>query len=131
MLRANTSRYQPLYSWDSPVEEKIERLAKEIYGAAGVEYLPKAKENLKTIYKCGYDKLPICVAKTQNSLSDNPLLLGRPRGFTVTVREIIISAGAGFLVPLTGEIMRMPGLPRKPAAELISITDEGNITGLF
>jgi formate--tetrahydrofolate ligase len=131
MLAANKSSYQPLYRWDLPVEEKIERVAKEIYGAAAVDYLPKAKDNLKTIYKCGYDKLPICIAKTQNSLSDNPRLLGRPTDFTVTVREIIISAGAGFLVPLTGEMMRMPGLPRKPAAEVISITDEGNITGLF
>jgi formate--tetrahydrofolate ligase len=120
-----------LYPWDLKVEEKIERVARTIYGAGEVEYLSKAKENLKTIYACGYDTLPICIAKTQNSLSDDPHRLGRPRDFTMTVREIIISAGAGFLVPLTGEMMRMPGLPRRPAAELIDIDNDGNITGLF
>ncbi len=86
---------------------------------------------MRKIKKLGYDKLPICIAKTQNSLSDNKALIGRPTGFTINVREILISAGAGFLVPLTGEIMRMPGLPRIPAAEQIDIDDDGNISGLF
>ncbi len=131
MISGEKCRYRPLYDWDLPVEEKVRKIAGEIYGAAAVDFTTRAKKNLKDIYRLGYDSLPVCIAKTQNSLSDNPRLLGRPKDFLVTVREIIISAGAGFLVPLTGDILRMPGLPRKPAAENIDIDDEGNISGLF
>ena len=92
--------------------------------------MPKAKKDLKTINSLGLDKLPVCIAKTQNSLSDNPKLLGRPRDFLVTVREIEIASGAGFLIPITGDIMRMPGLPTHPAAERIDIDENGEITGL-
>ena len=120
-----------LYDWKASVEEKISTVAREIYGAEAVDYTSEAKADLKLIKSLGYDTLPVCIAKTQSSLSDNPKLLGRPKDFLVTVRRIIISAGAGFLVPLTGEIMRMPGLPRVPAAEQIDIDDGGNISGLF
>jgi formate--tetrahydrofolate ligase len=120
-----------LYDWEDKVEDKIEKIAKEIYGAKDVEFTSEAKYVLKLIYKYNYDKLPICMAKTQSSLSDNAKLVGRPRDFTLTVREIIISSGAGFLVPLTGDVLRMPGLPKTPAAQTIDIDDEGNISGLF
>ncbi len=131
MVQGEKCRYHQLYDWNLPVEEKIMKIAGEIYGARAVDYTSRARRQLKDIYKLGYDKLPVCIAKTQQSLSDNPKLLGRPKDFLVTVREIIISAGAGFLVPLTGDILRMPGLPRIPAAERIDIDDEGNISGLF
>ncbi len=123
--------FQPLYPLDESVEKKVETVARGIYGADGVEYTPKAKQALKRIADLGLTGLAVCIAKTQKSLSDNPALLGRPRGFTITVRDIEIAAGAGFLVPITGEIMRMPGLPEVPAAEAIDIDDEGNISGLF
>ena len=96
-----------------------------------MDYSADAKADLKRIAKFGFDKLPICIAKTQKSLSDNPDLIGRPKDFLVTVRKIVISSGAGFLVPITGEIMRMPGLPRHPSAETISVEDDGDISGLF
>lgn len=131
MADSTKCNYRRLYDLDASVEDKIEKIAKEVYGAKGIELHPKAKKNLLIIKKLGYDKLPICIAKTQNSLSDNKDLIRRPTDFTINVREILISAGAGFLVPLTGEIMRMPGLPRVPAAELIDIDDDGNISGLF
>jgi formate--tetrahydrofolate ligase len=120
-----------IYDWNDKVENKIRAIAKEVYGADDAEFTGNTKKALKQIYKHGYDKLPICMAKTQSSISDNPKLVGRPTGFTLSVRDIIISSGAGFLVPLTGDIMRMPGLPKNPAAEDIDIDDEGNITGLF
>ncbi len=122
---------RPLYQWESPVEDKINIVAKEIYGAENVYFHPKAKKDMDLIYKYNFNNLPICIAKTQNSLSDNPKLIGRPKGFTLSVREIIVSSGAGFLVPLTGEIMRMPGLPKVPAANNIDIDEDGNISGLF
>jgi formate--tetrahydrofolate ligase len=124
-------KFTPLYDWDWSIEKKIETIATKYYGAAGVDYLPKAKLDLKRITKLGLDGVPVCIAKTQKSLSDNPALIGRPTGFTLTVREIEIAAGAGFVVPITGDIMRMPGLPAVPAAESIDIDAEGNITGLF
>ncbi|MDX2128180.1 MAG: formate--tetrahydrofolate ligase [Chloroherpetonaceae bacterium] len=124
-------KHQPLYDWAAPVEEKIKTIAREIYGASGVEFQSKAKSDLKLIESIGLQALPICIAKTQKSLSDNPDLLGRPTGFTLSIREIEIAAGAGFLVPIAGEMMRMPGLPETPASEMIDIDDEGNITGLF
>ena len=96
-----------------------------------IDYTAAAKKDLKTVYELGLDKLPVCMAKTQKSLSDNPKLLGRPKDFVVTVRSIKIAAGAGFIIPITGEIMRMPGLPEIPSSEKIDIDDDGNITGLF
>jgi formate--tetrahydrofolate ligase len=125
-----TGRFTPLYEWDWPIKQKIETICQRIYGAEAVDYLPRALADLRTIKKLGLDKLPVCIAKTQKSLSDNPELLGRPKDFVVTVREIEIASGAGFIIPITGEIMRMPGLPPTPAAEKIDIDDDGRITGL-
>lgn len=121
----------PLYDWNWDVPKKIETVAKRIYGAEAIDFTSQAKKDLKKIEKLGLDKLPVCIAKTQKSLSDNPALLGRPKDFVVTVRNIEIASGAGFVIPITGNIMRMPGLPAKPAAENIDIDNEGNITGLF
>ena len=118
------------YACEQTVEEKITALATKIYGAARVEFGPKARTDLKTIAELGLTGLPICMAKTQYSLSDNPALLGCPRDFVFTIREIEIAAGAGFLIPVSGEILRMPGLPEVPAAEHIDIDDDGNIVGL-
>ena len=106
-------------------------MAKNIYGAAAIDYTSRAKADLKKISELGLDNLPICIAKTQKSLSDNPKLIGRPKDFVVTVREIELSSGAGFVVPITGKIMRMPGLPKAPSAEKIDVDDDGNISGLF
>lgn len=124
-------QYRGLYDWNSPVEDKIFTVASEIYGAQKVDYTADAKADIKKINKYGFDKLPICIAKTQKSLSDNPELIGRPKDFLVTVREILIASGAGFLIPITGEIMRMPGLPKHPSAETIDVESDGNISGLF
>jgi formate--tetrahydrofolate ligase len=123
--------FQPLYDWKSPIKEKIAAIATNIYGADGVEYSSQAAKDLRRIDKLGLNELPICMAKTQKSLSDDPKLIGRPSGFTITVREIEIAAGAGFLVPITGNMMRMPGLPSVPSAEHIDIDEQGNISGLF
>ena len=122
--------FKPIYDVDSSIEEKINAIAKEIYGADGVEFTTSAKNQIKAIKENGWDKLPICVAKTQYSLSDNPKLLGRPSGFVVTIREIKPSIGAGFLVALAGDIMTMPGLPKVPAANNMDVVD-GKIVGLF
>ncbi len=122
---------KPLYDWNWSVEQKIETIAKEIYGAAAIDYTSQAKSDLKKIKALELDRLPVCMAKTQKSLSDNPKLLGRPKDFVVTVRQIEIAAGAGFVIPITGDIMRMPGLPDQPAAERIDIDKEGHISGLF
>lgn len=131
IVEKDEGQFAPLYDWKLPVEEKIEAVATKIYGASGVEYSSKARLNLKRIARLGLEGLPVCIAKTQKSLSDNPKLIGRPEGFTITVREIEIAAGAGFLVPITGDMMRMPGLPAVPAAEGIDIDKAGNISGLF
>ena len=120
-----------LYNWNSPVEEKILAVAQEIYGAEKIDFTSEAQKDLRLIKKNGYDKLPICIAKTQKSLSDNPKLLGKPKDFLVTVRRILIASGAGFLIPITGNIMRMPGLPKTPAALQIDIDTKGNIKGIF
>lgn len=120
-----------LYNWSDPVEEKIQTIAKKIYGAAGVEYASKAKTQLKLIKNLGLEGLPVCMVKTPMSLSDDEKKIGRPEGFTVTVREFEISAGAGFLVPLLGDVMRMPGLPAEPSAENIRIDEDGKVWGLF
>ncbi len=122
--------YQSLYDLDWSAEKKIDRIARVMYGADGVTFLPAAEARLRKARRLGYGALPICMAKTQDSLSDNPKLRGRPRGFTLTVRDVEIAAGAGFLVALTGEIMRMPGLPERPAAERIDVDETGKITGL-
>ncbi len=121
---------EPLYPLDWPAERKIEQIARIMYGAAEVNILPAAAAKIRKAGKLGYGKLPICMAKTQDSLSDNPKLRGRPQGFTLTVRDIEIAAGAGFLVALTGDIVRMPGLPERPAAERIDVDDRGMIVGL-
>ena len=125
------NRYIPTYDWNWDIPKKVETIAKNIYGAKAVEFTAKAKDDLEKIIKLGLDKLPVCMAKTQNSLSDNPKLLGRPENFLITVREIEVAAGAGFVIPITGEIMRMPGLPAIPAAENVDVDDNGKITGLF
>jgi formate--tetrahydrofolate ligase len=130
LAESDNGEFQPLYDWSWPVKRKIETIATEIYGASGVVYTPSATMALSRIQTLGLDHLPVCIAKTQKSLSDNPDLLGRPRDFELTVREIEIAAGAGFLVPITGDMMRMPGLPNTPSAELIDIDDEGRISGL-
>lgn len=122
--------FHPLYDVTASVEEKIETIAKEIYGAAGVNYSQKAKQDLKTIYDLGIDKLPICMAKTQKSLSDDEKKIGRPTQFEVTVREFEFATGAGFIIPILGDMMRMPGLPAIPAAEGMNIDKNGVITGL-
>ncbi|AWX44238.1 Formate--tetrahydrofolate ligase [Flagellimonas maritima] len=131
IVESDTSDFKPLYQWESSVMDKIETIATEIYGAEHVDYSSKAKAHLRKISNLGLDHLPVCIAKTQKSLSDNPKLLGRPKDFIITVREIEIAAGAGFLIPITGDIMRMPGLPAHPASEEIDITDDGEIVGLF
>ena len=123
--------FAPIYDEKLPIKEKIETIAKEIYGADGVNYTPKAESEIRQLTNLGYDKIPVCMAKTQYSLSDNPKLLGRPTGFTVTVREVRVSAGAGFVVALTGDVMTMPGLPKEPAANRMDIDKDGTITGLF
>lgn len=123
--------FQPLYDFEWSIEKKIETVATKLYGAAGVEYSLKARKDLKTISDLGLDKLPVCIAKTQKSLSDNQNLRNRPTGFIVNIREIEIAAGAGFVVPIAGDIMRMPGLPEVPSAELIDVDNQGNISGLF
>ena len=125
------SNFTPLYHFEWDIEQKIEIIARKIYGAAEVEYSVKAKQQIKLFKKIGLDKLPVCIAKTQYSLSDDPKLTNRPSGFTIKIREFDIAAGAGFIIPIAGTIMRMPGLPSKPAAESIDIDADGNITGLF
>lgn len=123
--------FVPLYDWQQPVRDKIQTIASEIYGADGVNYGAKALADLRRIEQLGLGHLAICMAKTQKSISDRPELLGRPRGFEITVREIEIAAGAGFLIPILGDMMRMPGLPEIPSAEAMDIDAEGNISGLF
>jgi len=119
--------FRPLYDWNDSIEKKIATIAHEMYGAEAVDYTARARRDRNQLEKLGFGKLPVCVAKTQQSLSDNPALLGRPKDFLVTVREIQLSAGAGFIVPITGEILRMPGLPAAPLAERFDLTDEGVI----
>ena len=130
-IEEKPSNYHPLYDTALSIPEKLETIAKEIYRADGVNFTAQAKKNLAEIEALGKGNLPVCVAKTQYSLSDNPALLGAPRGFTLTVRELRLSAGAGFVVALTGDIMTMPGLPKVPAAYNIDVDSDGNISGLF
>lgn len=120
-----------MYDTDDTIKNKVSAIATKIYGAKDVVYTPAASKRIKEIEALGQDKLPICVAKTQYSLSDNPALLGRPENFTITVKDVKLSAGAGFIVVYTGDIMVMPGLPKKPAANMIDVDENGNISGLF
>ena len=130
IVENKATQFKPLYDWKSPVIEKIEKIAKEIYGADGVDFDNKAKLNLRRIDRLGFNDFAICMAKTQKSFSDNEKLIGRPTGFTITVREIEIAAGAQFLIPILGKMMRMPGLPSTPASENMSIDNDGVISGL-
>ena len=125
------SAFKPIYDENLPIKEKIETLAREIYRADGVIFTAAAEKALKKIEEIGMDKMPICVAKTQYSLSDDPAKLGKPTNFSITVRDLKLSSGAGFIVVYTGDIMTMPGLPKKPAAYSIDIDNDGNISGLF
>jgi formate--tetrahydrofolate ligase len=125
-----TPGFRPIYDREDPVEEKIEKVSRRIYGANGVTYTAQASKALRQIEKLGLGKLPICMAKTQSSLSDDPKRVGRPQGFDITVREVTIAAGAGFIVPITGEMLRMPGLPKVPASARMAIDPRGTITGL-
>ncbi len=130
-LETKESHYKPLYPDDMSLEDKIATVAREIYGADGVTYVPAARKALQKITDMGFADLPVCMAKTQYSLSDDQNKLGRPTGFSINVRDAYVSAGAGFVVVLTGAIMTMPGLPKKPAADNIDVNEDGAITGLF
>ena len=131
LAESGKADFKPIYELEMPLKAKIETIAKEIYGADGVNYSKEADKALKEFEDLGYGKLPICMAKTQYSFSDDQTLLGRPRGFKITIKNCRIAAGAGFVVVLTGDIMTMPGLPKVPAAEKIDVSDEGVISGLF
>ena len=130
-IENSTSTYKPLYELELPIKDKIEKICKEIYGADGVIFESSAKKTIETLEGLGYGNLPICMSKTQKSISDNPALLGRPRNFTVKIDTIRLAAGAGFIVAMAGGIMDMPGLPKIPSAELIDIDENGKISGLF
>ena len=131
ILENEKSNFKVLYDENKSIKEKILTIAKEIYGASNVNYTPAANRQIMELEKFELDKLPICMAKTQYSLSDNPALLGRPEGFDITVKEVRVSNGAGFIVALTGDIMTMPGLPKVPAANKMDILENGEIVGLF
>ncbi len=129
-IQEGKNRFKPLYDWKDPIKEKIGTIAREIYGAADVEYSFKAKRELNAIERIGLGRLPICIAKTQKSFSDDEKLVGRPSDFTLTIREFEVAAGAGFIIPIAGKMMRMPGLPSVPASEGMDIDNDGKITGL-
>lgn len=130
-LSEGRSTMEFVYDTNLPIKEKIEAIAARVYGADGVEFAPKALKEMKNLESLGYGNLPVCMAKTQYSLTDNAKLLGRPRGFKISIRDITASVGAGFLVALAGDIMKMPGLPKVPAAEKIDVDENGSISGLF
>jgi len=130
-LENKPTQYHVLYPDEMSLKDKINTIAKEIYGADGASFAPAAAKALKRIEDMGFGNLPVCMAKTQYSLSDDQTKLGRPAGFTINVRDAYVSAGAGFVVALTGSIMTMPGLPKKPAADSIDVDENGKITGLF
>lgn len=131
VIENTKSTYTPLYELDEPITDKIQKIARDVYGASDVSFSDKAKKQIEQFTSFGWDKLPICMAKTQYSLSDDPTKLGRPTDFTITVRELKPSIGAGFLVALTGDVMTMPGLPKQPAALQMDIDEHGNARGLF
>ena len=130
-LENKESHFAPIYPDEFSLKEKIEAVADKIYGADGVIYSSQAESQLKKLTDLGFGNLPVCMAKTQYSLSDDPALLGRPEGFSINIREVYVSAGAGFVVVLTGAVMTMPGLPKQPAAYAIDVNEDGKITGLF
>jgi formate--tetrahydrofolate ligase len=131
LAEGDADNFRFIYAAELPNEEKITRIVTEVYGGDGVEFTPAARKELTRLEKLGFGKLPVCMAKTQYSLSDDPGKLGRPKGFRVTVRNLKVAAGAGFIVARTGEIMTMPGLPKIPAAEKIDVGSDGRISGLF
>jgi formate--tetrahydrofolate ligase len=130
LLEGRTAKYAPIYDVMLPVREKIETIARRVYGADGVDYSPAQARAIDQLESVGLHHTPICMAKTQYSLTDDPAKLGRPRGFRISVNEVYGSAGAGFVVAKTGDIMTMPGLPKVPAAESMSVGPAGDITGL-
>ncbi len=127
LVKKSEPQYRPLYDWSQPIEAKIATVAREMYGAQAVDYTARAKRDRQQLEKSGFGGLPVCIAKTQQSLSDNPALLGRPKDFLVTVREIQLAAGAGFVIPITGEILRMPGMPKDPLAATFDLSESGEI----
>lgn len=131
LIDRKEANYKPLYRLEETIQEKTETIVKKIYGGNGVVFSKKAQKQIEEFTKNGWDKLPICMAKTQYSFSDDPSLLGAPEDFTITIREIIPKLGAGFLVALTGDVMTMPGLPKKPAALNMDVTNDGEVLGLF
>ncbi|WP_257350434.1 formate--tetrahydrofolate ligase [Pseudalkalibacillus decolorationis] len=131
MVESSENNYQPLYQLDSSIEEKMNTIVKKVYGGDGIELSTKAKKQMKEFETNGWGNLPVCMAKTQYSLSDDPTLLGRPEGFKISIRELRASVGAGFIVAITGNVMTMPGLPKKPAAMNMDVTDDGKAVGLF
>ena len=131
ILATKESHFRPLYKEENSLKEKIEIVATKLYGASCVFYSPKAEKGLAHLENLRFGRLPICMAKTQYSLSDDPAKLGKPENFVITVRDVKLSAGAGFVVALTGDIMVMPGLPKAPAALKIDCDNDGNISGLF
>ena len=130
-LNRGEARFKPLYPLELGLKQKIETVAREIYGADDVHYSPKAEKDVQRLESIGLKEVPICIAKTQYSFSDDPNKRGRPTGFRINVREVTPSAGAGFVVVHTGDIMTMPGLPKKPAAESMKVHEDGTIEGLF
>ena len=130
-LAEEPNHFSYVYDLDDSIEEKLNKIVQKVYGGAGVELAPSAKKELKELERLGFGNYPICMAKTQYSFSDDASLLGAPKDFTVMIRNLKVSAGAGFIVALTGAVMTMPGLPKSPAAERIDIDEKGNITGLF
>ncbi len=131
LTEEDNDNFKFIYEDEDSIKEKIEKIAKKIYGADGVDYTKKANKEIKRLTDLGFEKLPICMAKTQASLSDDPKAIGRPEGFNISVSKATVSAGAGFIVVSTGDIMKMPGLPKVPSSELIDVQDDGLITGLF
>ena len=131
LAESSQTAFQFVYENELPIRDKIRSVVKKIYGGGDVDFAPAAAKEIDRLESVGFGKLPVCMAKTQYSLSDDPKKLGRPSGFTVSVRSVRVSAGAGFIVVLTGEIMTMPGLPRVPAAEMIDVDADGKISGLF
>ena len=131
MLDEKKGKFKPLYDVNLPIKQKIETIAREIYGAAGVDYQGPAEKNIALLESLGLGQTPVCMAKTQYSFSDDPTKLGRPTGFRLTIRDVYASAGAGFVVAMAGDIMTMPGLSKTPAAEAIRVLPDGTIEGLF
>lgn len=130
MLKEGGSAFAPIYEVDRPIREKVETIARRVYGAAGVDFSSKADKSVDYLESIGLGTTPICMAKTQYSLTDDPARLGRPTGFRITINEVYPSAGSGFVVAQCGDIMTMPGLPKEPAAERMSVAADGSITGL-